>query len=408
MAAETGGPHLDDLYEYAACGLLVTDAAGTIRVVNDTFCQWTGHRREDLIGRRKLQDLLTMGGRIFHQTHWAPLLQIQGSVAEVKLDLIHANGEVKPMILNAVSRLTGDVVRHEIAAFGAADRHRYERELLLARRRAEDLHTKSMETQRALVATQAELDLQKQAAEDRASFAEQMVGIVSHDLRNPLSAIKMSALLLGRGPLDAKQRAVLGRIVGSVDRARRLVSDLLDFALARVGHGLPLTLAPIDLQRVVAAAVDELAVVFEGRALLHEHAGEGACLADAQRLTQLVGNLVTNAMSHGAAGGTVRVKSRIEATGASISVHNEGPAIASALLERIFDPMTRGAAGDGGQRSVGLGLYIVRQIARAHSGEVHVASTPGDGTTFTLTMPRRPPPAEAGDRPAEPAAHRRE
>ena len=185
MVAETGSPDAGPLYDYAACGLLVTDADGTIRVVNDTFCQWTGHKRDDLIGKRRLQDLLTMGGRIFHQTHWAPLLQIQGSVAEVKLDVVHASGEVKPMILNAVSRAHGNVVRHEIAAFGAEDRHRYERELLQARRRAEELHTRSVEAQRALVAAQAELDVQKQAAEDRALFAEQMVGIVSHDLRNP-------------------------------------------------------------------------------------------------------------------------------------------------------------------------------------------------------------------------------
>ena len=172
MAAETGVPDARELYDRAACGLLVTAADGTIVVVNDTFCRWIGLARDELVGRRKLQELLTVGARIFHQTHWAPLLQMQGSVAEVKLDLVHAGGEIKPMILNAVSRTTDGVVRHEIAAFGAEDRHRYERELLHARRRAEELHTRSMETQRALVDAQAELDVQRRAAEDRALFAE--------------------------------------------------------------------------------------------------------------------------------------------------------------------------------------------------------------------------------------------
>src|SRR5206468_8203916 len=166
---------------------------------------------------------------IFHQTHWAPLLQIQGSVAEVKLDVVHASGEVKPMILNAVSRAAGNVVRHEIAAFGAEDRHRYERELLQARRRAEELHTKSLEAQRALVAAQAELDVQKRAAEDRALFAEQMVGIVSHDLRNPLSVIQLSATLLLRADLTEQQAGRVEAILRATGRSTRLIGDLLDF-----------------------------------------------------------------------------------------------------------------------------------------------------------------------------------
>ncbi|HZW76609.1 MAG TPA: PAS domain S-box protein, partial [Caldimonas sp.] len=106
-----------ELYDHAACGLLVTDADGTIRVANETFCRWTGFGRDELVGRRKLQELLTVGGKVLHQTHWALLLEDQGFVTEVKLDLVRADGDVKPMILNAVARSTAGVVRHEIAAF---------------------------------------------------------------------------------------------------------------------------------------------------------------------------------------------------------------------------------------------------------------------------------------------------
>jgi sigma-B regulation protein RsbU (phosphoserine phosphatase) len=100
---------------------------------------------------------------------------------------------------------------------------------------------------------------------------------------------------------------------------------------------------------------------------------------------------VANAMAHGVPGRPVRVISRLEAESLSIAVHNEGTPIPEPLLARIFEPMTRGGAGGDGRHSVGLGLYIVRQIARAHAGDVSVASTPGEGTTFTLTMPRQPP-----------------
>jgi phosphoserine phosphatase RsbU/P len=132
-------PDSNALFENAACGLLLTDPDGTIRRANQTFCRWVGYSPEDLVGRLRIQDLLTMGGRIFHQTHWAPLLQIQGSVAEVKLDVVHRADHTIPMMLNAVRRQHEGGTFHELAMFVAADRHQYERELLNARKRAEGL-----------------------------------------------------------------------------------------------------------------------------------------------------------------------------------------------------------------------------------------------------------------------------
>ncbi|HEX6362832.1 MAG TPA: PAS domain S-box protein, partial [Albitalea sp.] len=191
-------PGAEALYEDAACALLLTRPDGTIERVNRTFCRWLGYAPDELVGRRKLQDLLTMGGRIFHQTHWSPLLQMQGSVAEVKLEVLHRDGQAVPMMMNAVVRRAGAHLLHDIAIYSAKDRHRYERELLLARTRAEELLAQAREAQRALAAAQAQLREEHARAEDRALFAEQMIGIVSHDLRNPLSAIQMSTHLLSR------------------------------------------------------------------------------------------------------------------------------------------------------------------------------------------------------------------
>src|SRR5688572_9933843 len=132
-------PDAEALFEEAACGLLLTGADGTIRRVNRTFCRWTGRPAEALVGQRKVQDLLTMGGKIFHQTHWAPLLQMQGSVAEVKLDVLHCDGHTLPMVMNVVRRRHPGGTFDEISTFVAEDRNKYEKELLLARRRAEEL-----------------------------------------------------------------------------------------------------------------------------------------------------------------------------------------------------------------------------------------------------------------------------
>jgi sigma-B regulation protein RsbU (phosphoserine phosphatase) len=393
-AARPAGEPADKeaLFDHAACGLIVTRDDGTFVLVNHTFCAWLGCDAPSLVGRRRLQDLLTMGARIFHQTHWSPLLQIQGSIGEVKLDLLHRDGHVIPMIMNAVRRTSDGVVRHEIAVFVAEDRSRYERELLAARKRAEELLRKEREAQQALAAVQVELDLQRVAAEDRATFAEQMVGIVSHDLRNPIAAIQLSAALLGRGELTPRQGRALEAISNSVARSKRLIEDLLDFTEARIGRGLRVTPRPLRLHEFIAQVVGELRVLFPGRMLVHV-AGDGeVCSGDEDRLAQLLGNLVSNAMAYGDPVAPVTVSTEVGAERAVLAVHNHGHPIRAEALPTLFDAMTRGKDGTAASaphgHSVGLGLFIVRQIARAHGGDVTVASSADAGTTFTVTLPR--------------------
>jgi len=134
---------------------MLTSEDGTIRRVNATFCGWTGRSPESLVDRLRLSDLLTMGGRLFHQTHWAPLLQMQGSVAEVKLEIVHADGRRVPMLLNALRRRHGDTVYHELATLIVTDRHRYEQELLLERKKAEQALERANVSESALRTAEA-------------------------------------------------------------------------------------------------------------------------------------------------------------------------------------------------------------------------------------------------------------
>lgn len=388
-ADEARLPGAGALYDAAPCGLMLTAADGVILRVNDTLCRWIGRERHELENALKVQELLTMGGRIFHQTHWAPLLQIQGSVAEVKLELVHREGRRIPMVLNALCRSHPEGTFHEIALFIAEDRHKYERELLLARKRAEELLAQEQEAQRALRAAHEERDRQRAMAEDRALFAEQMIGIVSHDLRTPLSVIRLSAHVLGMGELSSNQLGALGRLTNSVSRANRLIVDLLDFTQARLGRGLQVSVKPIDLHGVVADCVDDLRLAFPAQRLEHRSVGAGACTGSSDRLVQMIGNLVANAFAYGARDRPVSITSRIDVATFAIAVHNEGAPIPGELLARLFEPMTRGeAAGAGEASSVGLGLFIVRQIVRAHGGEIGVESSTEAGTTFTAVLTR--------------------
>jgi sigma-B regulation protein RsbU (phosphoserine phosphatase) len=353
------------LYQEAPCALLLTDRIGTILHANRTCERWLGAEPGALSGKR-FQELLTVGGRIFHQTHWSPLLQMQGSIAEVKLELRHADGSVLPFMMNAVSREHDGAVIHEIALFMAQDRVAYERELMLARRQAEEL-----------------LAVEK----DRALLAEQMVGIVSHDLRSPLNALTLGIDLLGRSSGQREQEQVLGNLGRSVRRARRLIDDLLDFTMARIGQGLNINRREVDVHAAVASHVRDLALAHSNRRLRHESIGAGMGSVDGDRLFQVVSNLVANAAAYGQADAPITVCTHVGAEGFEVSVHNLGQPIPPDARERLFKPMVRGVDDAGPHRSVGLGLYIVSEIARAHGGSVRVASEAESGTTFTVSFP---------------------
>lgn len=130
-------PAPDILFNNAACGLLLTTTDGTICAANVTFCHWIGYASEDLVGKIRIQHLFTMGGRVFHHTHWSPLLQMQNSVSEVQINMVHRDGQILPMLVNAVRRQHGSVAYDELAVFIVKDRKLYEKELLHAQQTAE-------------------------------------------------------------------------------------------------------------------------------------------------------------------------------------------------------------------------------------------------------------------------------
>ncbi|MEG0858473.1 MAG: PAS domain-containing sensor histidine kinase [Pseudomonas sp.] len=252
------------------------------------------------------------------------------------------------------------------------------------------LETRSfhLKTQHSREIAQGKLRAVHAAAENRALFAEQMIGIVSHDLRNPLSAIRMAADILSRRDPDAKTIQMLGHISHSVERAQRLVADLLDFTLVQVGRGITVARRPLSFHEVVADCLEEIRLSFPTSDLVHLRSGLGEFCADSDRLYQLVGNLVANAIAYGAEGSTVTVSTCIEDDTVSITVHNVGTPIPAALLSNLFDPMIRGRHDNAELRSVGLGLFIVREIVRAHQGEITVSSSAESGTTFIAIFPR--------------------
>ncbi|HYO71661.1 MAG TPA: ATP-binding protein, partial [Archangium sp.] len=228
----------------------------------------------------------------------------------------------------------------------------------------------------------------------RAEFEGQLIGIVSHDLRNPLGAITLGATaLLQRGGLEERQAKNVVRIHSSAERAIRLIRDLLDFTQARLGGGIPVSRQPMELHGVTRQVVDEVRMAHPERHIDVETRGDGRGHWDADRLAQVLTNLLSNALSYSPPGTPVKVRTRGEDGAVVLEVWNAGEPIPPEQLPRLFEPLERGAGQkDRAGRSIGLGLFIVRNIVEAHGGTITVRSGEAEGTAFTVRLPRHPPP----------------
>jgi signal transduction histidine kinase len=223
--------------------------------------------------------------------------------------------------------------------------------------------------------------------DERDKMKDLFLGAVGHDLRNPLNALTLAARMMSTAPpcgVDAHEKQP-PRIERAVWRMVRIVEDLLDLTRDKFAGGIPVEAQPVDLADVCRAAVDELRIANPESSIDLQVAGDACGEWDAGRIARVVSNLAANAIRHGARG-AARVRLRGDADGVTIAVHNEGPPIAAELLPHLFEPFRRG---DTSSHGLGLGLYIVRETVRAHGGSVEVASTAADGTTFTVTLPKR-------------------
>lgn len=242
-------------------------------------------------------------------------------------------------------------------------------------------------------ADQAAVALEKTRLDENAEFRERLIGIVSHDLSTPISAIAMSAeTILRREGLDHRTMRAVVRIQNSADRAARMIQDLLDFTQARLGGGIRIERRASNLQAIVHEVVDELSLTHPERSIVVADRGDTSGDWDPDRITQVVGNLVQNALHYSPSNSEVRVGVEDDGDHVVVTVHNDGPPIPRDRLPQIFEPLRRATTElTKRTRSVGLGLYIVKHIVDAHRGTVLAESSPEAGTTLTVRLPRRAP-----------------
>jgi len=220
-----------------------------------------------------------------------------------------------------------------------------------------------------------------------------LLGMFGHDMRSPLQTIQMTAHHLAKLDEGPQISAAAARLIRSGARMQGLLDDMLDFSRTKLGLGIRVAPVPVDVAALVDDELEQLRVAHGTQRVQLDVTGDTRALFDGRRIQQMLGNLVGNAIKYGDPTAVVRVAVTGGDAELSIAVRNRGAAIPPSVLCRVFEPLERGPGAEaraGSQDSLGLGLYIARQIARAHGGEVEARSDESE-TVFTVRLPRRAP-----------------
>jgi signal transduction histidine kinase len=216
------------------------------------------------------------------------------------------------------------------------------------------------------------------------------LGMLGHDLRNPLQTIQMTAFYLTALNAGAKVTEAAGRLINSGRHMHALLDDLLDYNRTNLGLGINITPGDVDFSQLCASALDQLRAANPGRRIDLEVQGDTCGSWDSQRLQQLLGNLVRNAVKYGVPDTPVYVGLNGDAADVVLEVRNSGPVIEPSDLDQIFDPLKRGSNNESKRDTDGslrLGLYIAREIAKGHGGSIEVRSDEIE-TVFAVRLPR--------------------
>lgn len=358
----------EELYEHAPCAYLSTLPDGTIVKVNQTLVEWTGASREMLLAGTKFQTLLTIGSRIYYETHYAPLLRMQGHASEIALEVLRPDGRILPVLVNSRQKRDADgtPLFNRITLFDSTDRRRYERELLLARRKAE------------------------QVAKDKAD----LVAMLSHDIRNPLNAVMGVVQLLDRSDLSESQRRFVRLLKSSSENMLNLLNHVLELSKAESS-----SFTLIEKSFSIQGVVDDVVSTFDPAARekglqLRSSVAQAVpslVIGDPVAIRQVLTNLVANAVKFTATGSVeVTVTTSELGTDAvtlTVAVADTGIGIAPEVIDQIFNEFTQAsyetAARFGG---TGLGLTITRRLLALYGSTVHVESVPGEGSTFSFNL----------------------
>lgn len=352
----------DDFFESSLCGFVITDREGKIARINRRAAEWLNTVPEKLSGKR-FSDLLAVGGKIYFETHLWPLLRMQGYFDEVALELADSGNGKMPVYINGDERKDENdrplFIRFTV--FRASDRRLYEENLQTAKQLAE-----------------ANLEMEQQ----NALIREQFIAVLGHDLRNPLGGVMSAAQLVARSKLGEREEKLVKLIQTGSKRMYDMINDIMDLARGRLGGGFPVSPVETDLEQLLNQVSDELKVVWPEKIINLDFNINQPVTCDPGRMSQLVSNLLANAIIHGSPDDPVLIQATVTESIWEISVTNQGQPVPKEALPYLFHPFRREGK-QSSQNGLGLGLYIASEIAKAHNGTLTVTSDEKE-TCFTF------------------------
>lgn len=367
-----------ELFENAPCGYVATRSDGTILQVDQTFIAMTGHTREWLLAGRRFAELLTVAGRIYHDTHFGPLLRMQGFVKEVAFDILRQDQHRLPVLVNAVNKSFG--VQQPLTlmtVLDATDRRQYEQELLKARRKAEE----AVEAERTA----------KEQAEAAGRVKDEFLAMVSHELRTPLNAILgWTQILRGEAGLSDDQREGLEVIERNARVQSELIGDLVDMSRIMSGK-MRLDVQQVTLSDPINGAIDTIKQAAAAKNIRIQKVVDPAIVVsgDPGRLQQVFWNLLANAVKFTPKNGFVRVVMQRVNSHVEVSVIDSGQGMSAAFIAHAFERFRQGDSGETQKTTgLGLGLSIVKTLIEMHGGSIQAMSDGiGKGSTFLINLP---------------------
>ncbi len=388
-----------ELIDQIPCGFLSFTDDGQIQRVNARLAERLGYPRDELEGR-PFESLMNVGSRIFYQTHLFPIIAMQGRADEIFLLLRGANGEDIGFLLNAVRHERDGRAINDCALMRVEERRKFEDALVRARKTAEAAQKDLEEANHRYEEQAVELELQQEELETQRRIADEanqakskFLAVMSHELRTPLNAIGGYTQLIEmgvHGPLTEEQRIALDRIRRSQMHLLRLINDVLNLSRIEAGR-VDYRITDVPLVEVVRTVLPMVEPQLAAKAIAsHTVLDEAPTVrADREKLEQITLNLLNNAAKFTPEGGRITVRVRPNPSAERrvlLDVEDTGIGIPPEMQKDIFEPFVQADAEHRKQGS-GLGLAISRELARGMDADLTVKSTPGEGSTFTVSLP---------------------
>ena len=425
---------LGELLDRAPCGFVSYGDDGRILHINTTLLERLGYARDDVVGKH-VETIFAVGSRIFHQTHFFPLVKLHGRAQEIFMLLRARDGEDVGVLCNAVRHERNGAQAIDCVYMEVRERRKFEEALVQARQAAERANVElekrradAEETARMLESQALELELQHQQLEEQATELQvqseelreandalqalnedlqaqreaadeankaksTFLAVMSHELRTPLNAIGGYVQLIEmevHGPITEAQREALGRIDRSQRHLLRLINDVLNLSRIEAGR-VEYAIERVRLSEVAESIVPMVEPQMASKDLhfLTTVPAGVAAIADREKVQQILINLLTNALKFTSPGGRITLEAgTVSPSGVYVRVTDTGRGIPADMLDKIFEPFvqvdsSRSRSAEGS----GLGLAISRDLARGMKGDLRATSQVGVGSVFELVLP---------------------